>query len=234
MPIRCRSWDCRNCARRNKRQLLRRLSKTDPNLFITLTTSTLTAPSPDEAFNRANEAISPLIKRWRRRFPNDRVEYFLVWERTKAGWPHAHVLLKAPPVPKRWLSRTWRELTGSYIVDLQQVSSAVHAAGYLAKYLAKDPQVPAGARRWRRSAAFFVKDSAPRARLLPAGTVWHREPHDLETVKWRFLQRGMLPLTGLDGLTRISADSLAAEIVRASSYFDRLTRHVAIVAPGLL
>ena len=181
----------------------------------------------------ANEAVSKLIKRWRRRFPNDPVEYFLVWERTKAGWPHAHVLLKAPPVPKRWLSQTWRELTGSYIVDLQKVSSAIHAAGYLTKYLAKDPQVPTGARRWRRSAAFFVKDENPRPSVLPPGTRWHREPHDLQTVMLLWLRRGVHPLLGRDGITRARTDKESAEAVRASSYFQRLEAHVRLVAPGL-
>lgn len=216
-----------------KRRLLRRLRQSSPNLFITLTTSTRTAPTPEEAFHRASHAFADLIRIWRRRFPGQPVEYFLVWERTKAGWPHAHVLLKAPLVSKHWLSTIWRQQSGSYIVDLQPVSSLAHAAGYLAKYLAKDPQTPPGCRRWRRSAAFFVVDKDNRPRILPAGTTWHREPWSLDVQRWRWLKAGLQPLTELNGLTRAIPDPGAAAAVRASPYFDRLTAYVRLRAPEL-
>jgi len=176
VPIRCRSWDCLDCAKTNKRRLLRRLRYAKPNLFATLTTSERTAKTPEEAFARANAALPILFKRWQRRFPSVRLDYFLVWERTKRGWPHAHILLVARRVAKRWLSRQWLELTGCYIVDLQPVGSIEHAAKYLAKYLTKDPQVPAGHRRWRRSAHFFQTALEPPIFKLPVKGTWKIQP----------------------------------------------------------
>lgn len=117
-----------------------------------------------------------LFKRWKRRFPDQPFEYFLVWERTKRGWPHAHILLVAPRVAKRWLSAQWRELTGAFIVDIQSVGSHERAARYLAKYLAKDPAVPAGFRRWRRSAKFFRVDLEPKTTPLPRISAWTIQP----------------------------------------------------------
>lgn len=234
VPLRCRQWSCLSCARRLKRHLLRRLERSAPNLFITLTTSPLTAPDATAAYYRANEAVSSLIKRWRRKFPNDPVEYFLVWERTKAGWPHAHMLLKAPKVAKRWLSQNWRELTGSYIVDIQQVSSMQHAARYLAKYLAKDPQVPPGQRRWRRSAKFFTKEPAKPFGDMPKGTFWRREPYPIASLKYLWLKRGLQPFTNGHGLTQAIPDRDAADAVINSPYFTRLEAEVARTSPGLL
>lgn len=115
-----------------------------------------------------------------------RFEYFLVWERTKAGWPHAHILLAAGGVAKRWLSANWRELTGSYIIDLQPISSPEHAAHYLTKYLTKDPQVPAGFRRWRRSKGFFQTHLEPPIFKLPTKAKWQRQPNStrLQALLW--------------------------------------------------
>lgn len=191
VPITCRSWDCPSCARYLKRRLLRRLRNSSPNLFITLTTSERTAPSPREAFDVANKAIGPLMKRWRRKFPNDRVEYFLVWEKTKRGWPHAHLLLSAPRVSRHWLSDQWRMLTRSYIVDLQLVSSIQHAAGYLTKYLAKDPQVPEGQRRWRRSKGFFTLPADDGSTPLPVRSKWEKQPRPAMSQAAFWLRNGL-------------------------------------------
>lgn len=190
VPIRCRSWECPSCAKSNKRRLLRRLSFTAPNLFATLTTSQRTAQTPEEAFARANGAVSILFKRWKRRFPGAKFEYFLVWERTKRGWPHIHILLVAPRVAKRWLSRQWLELTGCYVVDLQRVGSNEHAARYLAKYLTKDPAVPAGFRRWRRSAGFFSTANEPSSTRLPRISGWTRQPRPARVQALIWLKQG--------------------------------------------
>lgn len=155
---------------------MRRLRYAKPNLFATLTTSERTAPTPEEAFTRANAALPILFKRWRRRFPGVRLDYFLVWERTKRGWPHIHLLLSAPRVAKRWLSHQWLELTGCYIVDIQPLGSLEHAASYLAKYLTKDPQVPAGFRRWRRTAGFFKASEEPPIFKMPVKGPWKIQP----------------------------------------------------------
>lgn len=234
VPIRCRSWDCPHCAATMKRRLLRRLRYSKPNLFSTLTTSTRTAATPDEAFIRANAAISTLIKRWRRRFPNERVEYFLVWERTKAGWPHAHLLLVAPPVSKHWLSATWRELTGSYIVDLQPVSSLTHAAKYLAKYLAKDPQTPPGFRRWRRSAGFFRTQDEPKAPKLPTIGRWTREPHPLWVRAYLWMRQGLKVWYDNDGKLHSRPPMRGETDPRLTAIYAELEARIADERPGLL
>ncbi len=206
VPIRCRSWDCPSCAKANKRRLLRRLRHASPTLFATLTTSPLTAQTPQEAFARANDAVPKLFKRWQRMHPGDRFEYFLVWERTKAGWPHAHILLVAGRVAKRWLSQQWRELTGSYIVDLQPISSPEHAANYLTKYLTKDPQVPAGYRRWRRSKGFFQTHLEPPIFKLATTGTWKRTPLSARTQAFLWFNDGRAIVQKPDGMVEARGD----------------------------
>jgi len=115
----------------------------------------------------------------------------LVWERTKAGWPHAHVLFRGQPVSKHWLSRAWRDLTRSYIVDIRKVSSLEHAATYLTKYLTKDPQVPNGFRRWRRSGKFFNSSAEPPFTGIPTAGGWHRQPRDARAQAYFWLREGL-------------------------------------------
>lgn len=213
---------------------MRRLKNSTPNLFITLTTSTRTAPDSHTAYFKANDAISKLIKRWRRKFPHDKVDYFLVWERTKAGWPHAHVLLKAPRVSKHWLSAQWKELTGSYIVDLQQVHSHIHAARYLAKYLAKDPQVPAGQRKYRRSAGFFTKaDDMPTERLKVVGG-WRREPFNDTVIFYQWVMTGYMVDRLPNGTLKRSSFPQRRTALMASAAWMKIVDYVRAVFPDLL
>lgn len=132
-----------------------------------------------------------LFKRWKRRFPGAKFEYFLVWERTKRGWPHAHILLVAPSVAKRWLSAQWRELSRCFITDIQRVGSHEHAARYLAKYLAKDPAVPPGFRRWRRSAKFFDVTAEPARTPLPRLSAWTIQPRPALAQALVWLNQGL-------------------------------------------
>lgn len=234
MPITCRRWDCDTCKHQLKRRLLRRLKTASPNLFITLTTSTRTAPTPELAFPIANAAVAMLIKRWRRKVEGQKVEYFLVWERTKAGWPHAHVLLSAPKVSKHWLSHTWRELTGSYIIDLQTVSNHQRAAGYLAKYLAKDPQVPPGQRKYRRSAGFFSQPEEPKKDRLPVVSKWEREPYDQYTLAYQWAKEGFFVRQDADGILYREQGSSRRQALFSSGWWAMVVGHVRLVAPGLL
>jgi hypothetical protein len=175
-----------------------------------------------------------LVKRWRRKVPTDRVEYFLVWESTKAGWPHAHVLLAAPRVSKHWLSTQWRELTGSYIIDLQNVSSAQHAAGYLTKYLAKNPAVPAGQRRYRRSAAFFQTADEPPTLKLPILGKWQREPFNDLTLCYQWVSEGLFVQQMPNGTLNAYADPHRRQVLMSSQFWENVVRHVALTRPGLL
>lgn len=154
----CKRWDCANCGPRKKKKFLRLALKGRPTTFLTLTVNPERYAARIDAFKAASLAIPTLIKRLRRRFPRSEVEYVLVWENTKAGWPHAHMLLRCPFVPKTYLSRAWYQLTGAYIVDIQRVKSLRQVAGYLGKYLAKDPQVPPGAKHFRKSHLYARAD----------------------------------------------------------------------------
>lgn len=100
-------------------------------------------------------AFNIFMKRLRRLHKGKSVEWAMVWERTKGGWPHIHCLLRAPYTAQAWISETWEELTGAKIVDIRRVYNSNQAVAYLAKYLAKSPQCPAGMKRYRISHGFL-------------------------------------------------------------------------------
>lgn len=154
VPMRCGSWDCEDCGPLKRKRLIKRLIAGNPSALMTLTASRRAHPSPYAAFHHLSYAINLLFKRLRRRYPGKEIQYALVWERTKKGWPHAHVLLRAPFLPQALISRLWTELAESPIVDIRAVTSNRMVVAYVSKYLSKAPDVPPHCRRFRTSRAY--------------------------------------------------------------------------------
>lgn len=172
IPLRCRRWDCPDCGPRQKRRLLRCLESTRVDALLTLTCARNHYPDPRTAFVYLSRQIPHLIKRLRRAYPLVSIEYFCVWEKTSAGWPHVHVLLRGPYIPQRLLARHWSQLARSPVVDIRAVRQDGDAARYLSKYLTKQPAVPPGYRRFRTSQSFWQGDRPTRPPRDPSAPAW--------------------------------------------------------------
>lgn len=155
VPLRCKCWHCQDCREINRRLVLRRLETAAPTHLITLTCSQKAFSTPYLAFRHLSAAVPNLVKRLRRQFPAVTFQYLLVWETTRAGWPHAHLLARTSYLPQRALSRHWRELTGAPVVDIRRVTSARGATAYVAKYLTKTLAAPVRCKRLRTSRGFW-------------------------------------------------------------------------------
>lgn len=155
LPLDCHSWSCPRCAAGMKSKITKALQDVEVHRFVTLTASVAAFPNPDDAWRVLGRSVNVLLKRIRRYCAPNSVEFFMVWETTQRGYPHAHLLFRGPYLPQRWLSRQWDDLTGSPIVDVRRVASGPTAAKYIAKYLAKQLNAPKGTRRYRHSFNFF-------------------------------------------------------------------------------
>jgi len=137
-PAFCRRWSCPQCRPWLRKRLRKRLLAGNPTALLTLTCNPTEWPDPTTAIRGLSTSVNRLFKRLRRRFPAGHIQYALVWEWTKAGWPHAHLLIRAPFIPQALVSNLWAELTGSPIVDIRAVKSRAQVANYVTKYLSKD------------------------------------------------------------------------------------------------
>ena len=102
--------------------------------FVTLTSS---LDSPEDV----HASFSKLVKRIRRSFGC--FEYFAVREQTSSGLVHIHLLYRGSYIPQSWLSGAWAEIHRAPVVWIREVDlkrdSKKKIAGYLVKYLGKDP-----------------------------------------------------------------------------------------------
>jgi hypothetical protein len=136
----CRAWSCVDCAPHRVSQLKRLAADGLPTTFITLTVNPARGQSVEQRAAELSDAWRVIAKRIRRKFTKASLDYLAVFEETRKGEPHLHILARAPYVPQRWLSDQMRELIEAPIVDIRRVKSAYHAANYVAKYVGKGPK----------------------------------------------------------------------------------------------
>lgn len=136
----CRSWQCDDCRPFRLSALKHQATDGNPTTFLTLTVNPATGQSPEDRARELVSALKVMIKRARRRWKKAPVEYLAVFEETKRGEPHLHLLMRAPFIPQKWLSRTMDELIKAPVVDIRRVGSMRGVARYVAKYVAKGPR----------------------------------------------------------------------------------------------
>lgn len=125
---------------RRLRQLKKLATDGAPTTFLTLTVNPATGQDPTDRARELVNAMRIMMKRARRAFKQKTIEYLAVFEETKRGEPHLHMLLRAPYIPQRWISEQMDELISAPIVDIRKVGSARAVAKYVAKYVAKGPK----------------------------------------------------------------------------------------------
>jgi hypothetical protein len=222
----CKRWQCEVCGPRKKYLLSRRIIEARPNRFLTLTvrnpnvrpndpddqTDTDWEPeTPREAYDRTRRCCSELFKEFRRRgMPQ---EYVRILEQTKKGYPHYHYLMRGDkPWPQAEVSRVWKRLTGSYVVDIQWVGASERQTGYVTKYLAKGDSVDFTSRRVSSSRGFFKpKPQTPKSTL----TDWSHFRPGIDTELMLVRVGTMLRPTDRLGKWKMEAASTGDEVPEA-------------------
>lgn len=138
--LKCRSWQCADCHPIRRRELIARAIKGRPSIFLTLTVNPKMHETPAKAAAALARAWRLCRQRMMRRHHMKRLPFLAVIERTEAGWPHLHVVLRATWLAQAEISTIMADLIGAPIVHIERVHSGKAIAAYVAKYIGKDPQ----------------------------------------------------------------------------------------------
>ena len=139
VTLRCRSWGCELCQPMRRGQLMKLGRDGAPTTFITLTVSKKSGTDPEARARALVDAWRQVVKRAKKEYGYRSIPYMAVFEATKAGEPHLHILARVKWIDQRWLSRQLDQLIGAPICDIRRVKSAKQAAHYVAKYVGKAP-----------------------------------------------------------------------------------------------
>lgn len=183
--------------------------------MLTLTCDTKRYDSPEHAARRMSWALPKLIADMRRWAGDAPVEYLAVWERTRAGWPHLHVLLLAPYIPQRLVSQWWQRLTLSPVVFFTALGGSRSGARYVTKYLTKDPDPYGQGRALRASRGFLVEPMRPQGRRFC--TLGKLRVYEGDVWTWIAEELGRLHIVELDDTGQALSAAWSASLLDDSS-----------------
>jgi len=155
-PLRCRCWSCDQCQPRRKAALIEEGMAGHPNTFITLTVNTQLPGSPERHARMLVKAWRTVRRRAIAKYRYKALPFMAVFEATKKGEPHLHIIARCKWLDQKWLSDQMRELMNSPIVDIRRVDTPDRAVKYVAKYIGKDPHHFGTTKRYWRSADYLI------------------------------------------------------------------------------
>lgn len=189
-PLRCRCWTCEECGEIRRSQLKRLARDGTPNTFLTLTVSPNQYNSPQARAQALVRAWRTVRRRAKKRYRYDRIPFLAVFERTKRGEPHLHILLRCRWLDQKWLSKQMRDLLRSPIVDIRRIHDARKIARYVSKYVSKAPEKFAGCKRYWRSQDYKHRDPAAPAETPSDHPCWRVVRHSLAELQKHLEQLG--------------------------------------------
>src|SRR5690625_2082223 len=149
--LKCKRWQCDECVHM-RLSMLRKLAYVGkPTAFLTLTASEEWQRDPDRCARKLKHSWSMIVQAWKRAHPKADIQYLAVFEQTKRGRPHLHILLRGPYISQRWISAKMNKYMNSPIVHIEKVRDTGKAAAYIAKYISKAPVRFDGCKRYWRS-----------------------------------------------------------------------------------
>lgn len=158
----CRSWGCEECQPTRKRQLVALAASGQPTSFITLTVNPAHGPTARARARKLVDAWRVVVRRAKKKYGYRSIPYLAVFEATKAGEPHLHILARVKWIDQRWLSAQMRSLIGAPIVDIRRVKGKRMVARYVAKYVGKEPGKFGTCKRYWRTRDYQVDFPRPR------------------------------------------------------------------------
>lgn len=187
IPLMCRSWGCDYCRPIRQRQLFDLAEHGTPTRFITLTASPATGISPADRARKLARAWRLVVARAKRQFKLPEFNYLAVFEATKRGEPHLHILCRVAFIPQRWLSAQMNTIMASPIVDIRIIKSAKQAARYIAKYVGKEPHHFSTCKRYWHTKNWINADPAPVHTDTFRGPGWSIVEKDLPEIyrQWK-------------------------------------------------
>lgn len=210
--LRCKRWHCPLCQPYNHRRVKRLAREGQPNVFLTLTVDPKRYDTPDEAARDLKRAWVNMRRAMKRDWQVEQPPFIAIFEQTKKGWPHLHILMRCRFIPQQWYSKTMERLIGAPIVDVRFITEKGRVAAYVAKYVSKAPEGFESCKRWWRSHDYEIEreEFEPFARFGPFTSEvkrtieelarrkeaqgWKIEEEGPEYVRWRWPQMTMAQL----------------------------------------
>lgn len=160
-PVACKRWTCPDCSPKRRARLYFQALRGHPDTFITLTSNPKTGNSPSHRARLLKDAWTRTHRKAKKLNDNRSLPFIAIFEKTKAGEPHLHILARCNWIDQAWLSQEMKVAIEAPVVDIRRINSRKKAAGYVSKYIAKDPEKFEGTKRYWSTHSYKLTPEEP-------------------------------------------------------------------------
>lgn len=192
LPLKCKCWHCDECRPGRTRRLVEDAKAGAPTLFITLTSKRRADLTPSQAAVHLAHAWRQLRREYVREHGKGSLAFLAVFEATKKGWPHLHIVARCKWLDQKWLSARMAALHNSPVVDVRRVHSQSKVTAYVSKYVGKNPHRFTGVKRYWRSLDYFFPVAEKPYDTYDDCPFWHVEHSRWEHVADDFQDQGFI------------------------------------------
>ena len=179
--------------------------------------------TPDAAARQLVHAWRMVVQRGKREKIFKEIQYIAVFEETKKGWPHLHILARTSWIAQAWLADRMQQYANSPIVDVRKVKTKERAAWYVSKYVAKEPHRYQGCKRYWRTHGYDLTNKTTEKPLHDHFQGYAKDWHVDDVAALYEAHSYILEWT--------SAHSFIAYPTTLNLHNNRTTRHPPINAP---
>jgi hypothetical protein len=173
-PLLCRSWSCDYCRPARKRTVCREAAAGNPVIFVTLTVNPRWGDGPDHRAQELVRGWREFVKAAKHYHGYDSIPYYVVFEATKKGEPHLHILCRVPWIDQKLLSTFMDFWMKAPIVYIVRCTSNRNAARYVSKYIGKEPGKFGTCKRYWQTQNYQLPDEDEQL-----GSLLRRPPPDI-------------------------------------------------------
>jgi len=171
-PLCCRSWGCDYCQPDRKQRIMRQAALGHPDTLITLTVNPARGFSPAERAEELVIAWRKFVRFYKKHYSTPKIPYFVVFEATRKGEPHMHILCRVAWISQQVLSNFMKEEIDAPIVDVRRCKNARSAARYVAKYVGKAPGKFGSCKRYWQTRDYDQPDDLDKVRKTRKEEGW--------------------------------------------------------------
>lgn len=179
----CRCWQCDICLPRRQAQLTAKAAAGRPNLFLTLTVNPAIGRDPTHRAQMLVEAWRIIRERARKRWKGEKLPFLRVFEATKRGEPHLHILCRGKFLPQKWISAQAAQLLGAPIVHIEAIRKTKALASYVAKYVGKEPHKFGTSKRYYATRSYEVDPYEKPEPMLRIDGNWYADDRSLKDLE---------------------------------------------------
>ena len=190
LPRWCSRWACDDCRPVKLKGLIAQLIGGKPTLFLTLTVQVRADWTPLEAAHALSRAWAKFAAMHNRQHGARALQYMLSIEATEAGWPHLHILIRAPWISLTKLRAHMKAEIASPVLKLISLDGIHRVAAYVAKYIGKGPRQFGTMKRYWKTLDWLLPEFHEERRRRRRTGLWTLDPRSWQEIAFDAALRG--------------------------------------------